>query len=354
MFLAVVYTCTAYVVGHALLYYCTTGAQLNRHSGLHYIPGNVKASPQMQMQTVFRGLAVCNPHQQYDLTCCYGSSCAPVTARVHTTPQMYRYAILVINASPHGALAWRWGLPMCALTRKRKCASWSETANVALRGRSDDSAPTWFWCTCEKGRPRSVWEAKPLHSDHTVFHVANSSSTPRKVIECSFCIDQYGACRTRRCEQDGASGASEAGKHSGNIQGTFREHSGNIRGEHSGNIRGTFREHSGNIQGTFKEQGVLEPTLEHPKALVLAVLVDQSTKLNFHRFRLFHVLLQPAGGHSGGAERIVPGISLGDKGRLSKRRVSTTRLGVQTTTSGRVRVLHRLSAKNRRSHGEGP
>jgi hypothetical protein len=45
-------------------------------------------------------------------------------------------------------------------------------------------------------------------------------------------------------------------EHSGNIQGTFREHSGNIKwtfSEHSGNIQGAFREHSGNIQGTFRE-----------------------------------------------------------------------------------------------------
>ena len=38
------------------------------------------------------------------------------------------------------------------------------------------------------------------------------------------------------------------------LEGTFREHSGNIQGtfrEHLGNIQGTFREHSGNIQGTF-------------------------------------------------------------------------------------------------------
>jgi antitoxin component of RelBE/YafQ-DinJ toxin-antitoxin module len=38
---------------------------------------------------------------------------------------------------------------------------------------------------------------------------------------------------------------------SGNIQGTFREHSRNIQGtfrEHSGNIQENFREHSGNIQ----------------------------------------------------------------------------------------------------------
>jgi hypothetical protein len=34
------------------------------------------------------------------------------------------------------------------------------------------------------------------------------------------------------------------------IQGTFREHSGNLQGtfwEHSGNIQGTFREHSRNV-----------------------------------------------------------------------------------------------------------
>jgi hypothetical protein len=47
-------------------------------------------------------------------------------------------------------------------------------------------------------------------------------------------------------------------EHSGNIQGTFREHSGNIQGtwEHTRNIQGTFREHSGNIQGTFWEHSV--------------------------------------------------------------------------------------------------
>jgi hypothetical protein len=35
------------------------------------------------------------------------------------------------------------------------------------------------------------------------------------------------------------------------IQGTFREHSGNIQKtfrEHSGNVQGTFRERSGNIE----------------------------------------------------------------------------------------------------------
>jgi pheromone shutdown protein TraB len=40
------------------------------------------------------------------------------------------------------------------------------------------------------------------------------------------------------------------------IQGTFREHSGNIQGtfrEHSGNIQRTFRERSGNIQRTCSE-----------------------------------------------------------------------------------------------------
>eukprot|EP00976_Prorocentrum_cordatum_P117659 1196343-Prorocentrum_minimum.AAC.1 len=39
------------------------------------------------------------------------------------------------------------------------------------------------------------------------------------------------------------------------IQGTFREHSGNIQGafrEHPGNIQGTFREYPGNIQGIFR------------------------------------------------------------------------------------------------------
>jgi hypothetical protein len=39
-----------------------------------------------------------------------------------------------------------------------------------------------------------------------------------------------------------------------NIQGRFREHSGNIQGtfrEHPGNIQGTFSEHSVNTQGTF-------------------------------------------------------------------------------------------------------
>ena len=71
-------------------------------------------------------------------------------------------------------------------------------------------------------------------------------------------------------------------EHSGNIQGTFREHSGNIQPSfwcspckvrvytqctfrehsgntqctfsvHSGSIQGTLREHSGSIQGTFRE-----------------------------------------------------------------------------------------------------
>jgi hypothetical protein len=44
--------------------------------------------------------------------------------------------------------------------------------------------------------------------------------------------------------------------HSRNIQGTFKEHSRNIQGtfkEHSRNIQGIFKEHSRNIQGTFKE-----------------------------------------------------------------------------------------------------
>jgi hypothetical protein len=43
--------------------------------------------------------------------------------------------------------------------------------------------------------------------------------------------------------------------HPGNIQGTFKEHTGNIQGtfSHSGNIQGTFREHSGNIQETLRE-----------------------------------------------------------------------------------------------------
>jgi hypothetical protein len=36
-----------------------------------------------------------------------------------------------------------------------------------------------------------------------------------------------------------------------NIQGTFREHSGNI--QHSGNMQGTCREHARNIQGTCRE-----------------------------------------------------------------------------------------------------
>jgi hypothetical protein len=35
-----------------------------------------------------------------------------------------------------------------------------------------------------------------------------------------------------------------------NIQGTFREHSGNIRGAFRENIQETFREHL-NIQGTY-------------------------------------------------------------------------------------------------------
>jgi hypothetical protein len=43
----------------------------------------------------------------------------------------------------------------------------------------------------------------------------------------------------------------------GNTQmGTFREHSGNIQGtcgDYSGNMWGTFREHAGNIQGTRGE-----------------------------------------------------------------------------------------------------
>jgi hypothetical protein len=41
------------------------------------------------------------------------------------------------------------------------------------------------------------------------------------------------------------------------LQGTFREHSGNVQGtsrERSGNVQGTLRERSGNIQGTFKER----------------------------------------------------------------------------------------------------
>jgi hypothetical protein len=55
-----------------------------------------------------------------------------------------------------------------------------------------------------------------------------------------------------------------SGNLSGNIQGTFREQSGNmisIQGtirKHSGNIQGAFRkhdEHSGNIQGIHREFG---------------------------------------------------------------------------------------------------
>jgi hypothetical protein len=53
-------------------------------------------------------------------------------------------------------------------------------------------------------------------------------------------------------------------EHSGNIQGTFRNNTvfreqqsvNNIQGtfrEHSGNDQGTFRERSGNIQGTMRE-----------------------------------------------------------------------------------------------------
>jgi hypothetical protein len=41
-------------------------------------------------------------------------------------------------------------------------------------------------------------------------------------------------------------------EHLGNIQATFRKLQATFR-EHSGNIQGTFREHSGNIQGTFRE-----------------------------------------------------------------------------------------------------
>jgi hypothetical protein len=41
----------------------------------------------------------------------------------------------------------------------------------------------------------------------------------------------------------------EQGLDSGNIQGTFREHSGEI----SGSIQGAFREHSGKFQWTFRE-----------------------------------------------------------------------------------------------------
>jgi hypothetical protein len=61
-----------------------------------------------------------------------------------------------------------------------------------------------------------------------------------------------------------------------NIQGTFREHSGNIQGtisEHSGNIQGTFREHSGNIQGTFRVKRLflrfLRFDLLHPPAVLI-------------------------------------------------------------------------------------
>jgi multisubunit Na+/H+ antiporter MnhC subunit len=71
-------------------------------------------------------------------------------------------------------------------------------------------------------------------------------------------------------------GLVEVGEYSGNVQGTFREHSRNNEllevlslvleltleahavtlglvevGEYSGNIPGTFREHSGNIRGTM-------------------------------------------------------------------------------------------------------
>jgi hypothetical protein len=67
-----------------------------------------------------------------------------------------------------------------------------------------------------------------------------------------------------------------ANSYTGNIQGTFREHLGNIQGtfsafsrmdvpslssssfsvaanSYTGNIQGTFRAHSGHIQGTFRE-----------------------------------------------------------------------------------------------------
>jgi hypothetical protein len=61
------------------------------------------------------------------------------------------------------------------------------------------------------------------------------------------------------------SGKRTFGEHSGTIQGTFREeniqgpfrdHSGTIQGpfrDHSGNIQGTFRDHAGTIQGPFRE-----------------------------------------------------------------------------------------------------
>jgi hypothetical protein len=52
-------------------------------------------------------------------------------------------------------------------------------------------------------------------------------------------------------------------EHSGHIQGTFRTHSGNIQDtfrEHSGNVQDTFRERSGHIQGTFRtHSGNIQP-----------------------------------------------------------------------------------------------
>jgi hypothetical protein len=66
----------------------------------------------------------------------------------------------------------------------------------------------------------------------------------------------------------------------GNIQGTFREHSGNTQGtfrEHSRNIQGTFREHSGNTQGTFRERA--------GKNGMLSVFCNVDGMLNvFHAF----------------------------------------------------------------------
>jgi hypothetical protein len=63
------------------------------------------------------------------------------------------------------------------------------------------------------------------------------------------------------------------------IQGTFREHSGNIQGtfrEHSGNLQGTFREHSRDIQGDDVKR------LVHEHNVLLQVCRSVVVKLRKH------------------------------------------------------------------------
>jgi hypothetical protein len=94
------------------------------------------------------------------------------------------------------------------------------------------------------------------------------------VLNAGGCVKAYvGDVNTSRTPEEGSHSPSWLNghiiitiitwEHSGNVQGTFREHSthsGNIQGSfaaRSGNIahfQGTFREHSGSIQGTFRKR----------------------------------------------------------------------------------------------------